>query len=187
MGIPRGKGREYALAKLTKAQRAVDQLRVMQWLESRNVKIPENCTQGELVLLAYAELGWTPPHHLRRTADRIDADINKVCRKVKKFKRKNGESVTFTVVDNGPKQIDIDRFYKSFEWRRVRYKALKRHGSICQCCGLSAQNSVVIHVDHIKPLRKFWHLRLDVNNLQVLCEICNHGKGSWDQTDWRAP
>jgi hypothetical protein len=33
-----------------------------------------------------------------------------------------------------------------------------------------------------------WHARrLDPNNLQVLCNDCNMGKGSWDQTDFRTP
>lgn len=42
-----------------------------------------------------------------------------------------------------------------------------------------------IVVDHIKPLSKFWHLRLERSNLQVLCDECNMGKGAWDETDHR--
>ena len=26
---------------------------------------------------------------------------------------------------------------------------------------------------------------LEITNLQILCHECNHGKGNWDQTDWR--
>ena len=42
-----------------------------------------------------------------------------------------------------------------------------------------------MNVDHIKPRKLFPNLALDSSNLQVLCEVCNHGKGNWDMTDWR--
>ncbi len=44
-----------------------------------------------------------------------------------------------------------------------------------------------MHVDHIKPRRKYPELALSRSNLQVLCNLCNHGKGNWDETDWREP
>lgn len=84
-----------------------------------------------------------------------------------------------------PKHVVSDDFLRSYEWRKVRMVALKKFGARCQCCGASPENGVMIHVDHIKPRRLFPHLALDVDNLQVLCEVCNHGKGNWDQTDWR--
>jgi hypothetical protein len=74
-----------------------------------------------------------------------------------------------------------DAFLESYEWRRVRMVVLKRDGARCGCCGATPADGVRMHVDHIKPRR----LALDLNNLQVLCEVCNHGKGNWDQTDWR--
>ena len=52
------------------------------------------------------------------------------------------------------------------------------------CCGATPENGAIIHVDHIKPIRRFWAMRLQPDNLQVLCEDCNMGKGSRDQTDW---
>lgn len=79
-----------------------------------------------------------------------------------------------------------DAFLSSYEWRRVRMVALKRYGPICQCCGASPANGAVMNVDHIKPRRIFPQLALDIDNLQVLCHECNHGKGNWDMTDWRA-
>ncbi|MCZ6605441.1 MAG: HNH endonuclease [Alphaproteobacteria bacterium] len=42
-----------------------------------------------------------------------------------------------------------------------------------------------MNVDHIKPLRRYWELRLASRNLQVLCGGCNHGKGNRDEADWR--
>jgi len=86
-----------------------------------------------------------------------------------------------------------DAFYKSWEWRTLRMEVLKEHGHACQCCGAepgmktASGDPVRICVDHIKPLSKFWHLRLDRTNLQVLCDECNQGKGAWDQTDFRKP
>lgn len=81
------------------------------------------------------------------------------------------------------KQKDIDRFYKSYEWKVLRYKILSKYGRQCMCCGKS---DGVMHVDHIKPIRKYWHLRLFEDNLQVLCADCNRGKASWDETDFRS-
>ncbi len=84
-----------------------------------------------------------------------------------------------------------DAFYQSWDWRTVRMKTLQRHGYRCQCCGATGKDRdmlgqpVRIVVDHIKPLYTHWHLRLEEDNLQVLCDECNMGKGAWDETDHR--
>ena len=78
-----------------------------------------------------------------------------------------------------------DEFLQTYEWRRVRMLAIKKYGARCQCCGASPDTGAVINVDHIKPRRFFPELALDLENLQVLCSPCNHGKGNWDMTDWR--
>lgn len=78
-----------------------------------------------------------------------------------------------------------DKFLESYEWRRVRMVALKKYGPRCQCCGATPATGAVMNVDHIKPRRLFPELALDVDNLQLLCHVCNHGKGNWDMTDWR--
>ena len=78
-----------------------------------------------------------------------------------------------------------DDFLHSFEWKSVRMMALKKHGAVCQCCGASPMTGAVMNVDHIKPRKIFPQLALDVENLQILCSDCNHGKGNWDMTDWR--
>ena len=46
-------------------------------------------------------------------------------------------------------------------------------------------DGIKLNVDHIKPRKKYPKLALDVDNLQVLCNECNHGKGNRDDTDWR--
>lgn len=75
-------------------------------------------------------------------------------------------------------------FYDSIEWRRFRYDILKDRGRICECCGATNKTAVIM-VDHIKPLRDYWELRFAPDNMQVLCEDCNRGKGRRDKTDWR--
>lgn len=81
--------------------------------------------------------------------------------------------------------VATDEFLSTYEWRKTRMVVLKKYGVRCQCCGATPATGAVINVDHIKPRKLFPDLALDVDNLQVLCHECNHGKGNWDQTDWR--
>lgn len=76
-------------------------------------------------------------------------------------------------------------FLQSYEWRKIRLVALKLHGRRCLCCGATPETGAVMNVDHIKPRKTHPSLALDINNLQVLCHECNHGKGNWDTTDFR--
>lgn len=76
-------------------------------------------------------------------------------------------------------------FYESFEWKRLRFEVLNARGRKCECCGAD-NRAAIIHVDHIKPVKKHWDLRLDPKNLQVLCGDCNHGKGTRYEVDFRA-
>ena len=77
-------------------------------------------------------------------------------------------------------------FYRSSEWRKLRYEVLREQKGKCQCCGRSAKDGVIIHVDHIIPLSLDWSKRLEKSNLQVLCEDCNIGKSNTDCIDWRS-
>lgn len=76
-------------------------------------------------------------------------------------------------------------FYSTREWRTLRYEILKMSGGECSLCGTPSGDGVSLCVDHIKPIKTHPHLKLDPKNLQVLCNSCNLGKGSWDTTDWR--
>lgn len=75
-----------------------------------------------------------------------------------------------------------ENFYESRAWRTLRYFILKKYGRVCMCCGNTEGR---MHVDHIKSRSTHPHLELDENNLQVLCEDCNLGKGNMDDTDFR--
>jgi len=95
--------------------------------------------------------------------------------------------VKHAVQHAGRKQhVQSEEFLRSGEWRRLRMLVIKKRGARCECCGATPKDGVtVINVDHIKPRRDFPELALSESNLQVLCAVCNHGKGNWDKTDWR--
>lgn len=78
-----------------------------------------------------------------------------------------------------------EAFYASAEWRQVRDKVLAVYGRRCMACSRSECDGVAIHVDHIRPLKRFWALRLDPDNLQILCADCNRAKASRSEIDLR--
>ena len=75
---------------------------------------------------------------------------------------------------------EITNFYYSNEWKECRQDFISKSILFCKGCNgdLSGNNKKYINVDHIKPLRYFWDLRLDQSNLQLLCAACNKAKGS---------
>jgi len=77
-------------------------------------------------------------------------------------------------------------FYKSHEWKRLRYEAFKKYGNRCMCCGATPADGYLLQVDHIKPIGRHPKLALDIDNLQILCSGCNWGKYGDDETNWRA-
>ena len=70
------------------------------------------------------------------------------------------------------KPEDIERFYRTVEWKRGRHQALSRNPA-CVICGASATTGARMNADHIKPLSKRWDLRLSARDLQTLCASCN--------------
>ena len=108
--------------------------------------------------------------------------------KPKKVVTKKAPRVSKTIrIPKAKKQslISSPEFLSSYEWRKTRMIALKRYGARCMCCGATPATGAVMNVDHIKPRKLYPSLALDVENLQILCGACNHGKGNWDMTDWR--
>lgn len=81
-------------------------------------------------------------------------------------------------------------FYSSAAWKRIRFLALERFGQRCMCCGWTPTETISprrnwLVVDHIKSRRLHPDLELEISNLQVLCNECNLGKGSFSKTDFR--
>jgi len=102
----------------------------------------------------------------------------------KQQKKRVPKKALIKKLPNTPNVASKD-FLESFAWRRLRMEALKKYSPRCMCCGATPKDGAVMNVDHIKPRKLFPALALDISNLQILCHECNHGKGNWDQTDWR--
>lgn len=79
----------------------------------------------------------------------------------------------FTDIQKRAKAITAER---SRLRPRVRYKVLQSGNNRCAICGRSAADGVVLHIDHIVPLARGG--TSDIENLQVLCQDCNFGKGA---------
>jgi 5-methylcytosine-specific restriction endonuclease McrA len=76
-----------------------------------------------------------------------------------------------------------NKFYSTKEWRELRWQVLSTSTGQCSVCGRSHKvHKVILHVDHILPRSKYPELELSLNNMQVLCEDCNLGKGAKIQT-----
>jgi len=106
-----------------------------------------------------------------------------------KFEKLKSCSAVRKMTAKRPKQSDVyvasDAFLSSYEWRKLRMEALIKYGRKCMCCGATPETGAVMNVDHIKPRKLYPELSLKINNLQILCHDCNHGKGNWNETDWR--
>lgn len=101
---------------------------------------------------------------------------------------KRASAHTRKPIKSGSRKKASDAFYASWEWAQVRYEALQIHGRQCMCCGWTPEpgGKGKLCVDHIKPRSKYPALALDVNNLQVLCSLCNRGKSNIYEDDFRA-
>lgn len=67
-----------------------------------------------------------------------------------------------------PKYI---RFYNSIEWRSLSAKYTQDKGYKCELC-----NKIATEVHHKKAIQtpEGWELRLDYNNLELLCVGCHN-------------
>ena len=131
----------------------------------------------------------------RQTASKLDrrgdeipdgARVCGICRQLcQEEPKKPRTSEPLPKGDDWNRWVNSDAFLQSYEWRKLRYQVLKEDGRKCRCCGTVPEQGAQMMVDHIKPRRRYPGLALERSNLQVLCDDCNQGKGSWDETDWR--
>ncbi len=68
---------------------------------------------------------------------------------------------------------------RNINWR-LRALVLMRDGAQCRLCGAAPCDGVRLHVDHVKPWSRGGETILE--NLQILCNVCNVGKGdAWSE------
>lgn len=156
---------------------------VVAWLERNDVKVKSG-DLNEVLTLAYSKLGRTYARK-KRSLSGAHAHVSNVLKWIGADKK---SLLSASGGEKGARRdhASIKTFYSSYEWRKVRYQALLRNGGRCEACGASSKDGATLNVDHIRPVKKYWALRMDIDNLQVLCGACNHGKANWDETDWRA-
>lgn len=96
---------------------------------------------------------------------------------------------SYQIVDPGVPVQQVDNvsfeerhnFYWTKEWVQLSnmFKHRNDRGH-CEVCGRKWFSDVDTerNVDHIKPIKYFWELRLDYDNLQMCCSECNREKGN---------
>lgn len=159
---------------------------IVAWLNEQGFDVNETTGERDLLDAAYIVLGRDEKvkHVTLAGAHRRYSEV--ISEAGLQDKLAAAHSVTNRDIKSDVHYWDTKKFYESFEWRKLRYQIIKRDGGRCQACGATPETGAVLNVDHIKPLKHYWSLRLDPDNLQTLCHECNHGKGNWDETDWRS-
>lgn len=179
-------------------------MNILEYLQKRHGRDdPKGITKREAKAFGIhfpLRTGWLFAHGKRQVTDEMIDRLNWPMKKLKPKKKKsaNGIGGPVTIIrlninqkyePTPPKYKFVDPlspdFLTSYAWTTLRMQALKKYGAVCMCCGDSPANGAVMNVDHIKPRKHFPNLALDINNLQILCSMCNKGKGNWDSTDWR--
>lgn len=67
-----------------------------------------------------------------------------------------------------------DEFYHSAEWQEVRQAVLERDHYLCQVCKQRGIVKQATTVHHLIPLRVDYSKRLDVENLETICQSCHN-------------
>lgn len=69
---------------------------------------------------------------------------------------------------------DYVRFYYSKEWQQLRMLVLKRDGYLCVSCRSKGIVKLAEMVHHKIPIKIDYNKRLDLDNLESLCEACHN-------------
>lgn len=173
------------------------EIEVVKWMSEQEVEEFE-ITQQKVILVminrAMRRLEQSEAYKRNWVGDSALDDVDHDIKKIKQRKAAlqlvaeyrsavlNLNGLTEPTVSHG----DKDKFYKSGQWQRLRYKVLSKSSMSCALCGARRSDGAELHVDHIEPRSLRPDLELDADNLQVLCKDCNLGKSNLDNTDFRA-
>lgn len=69
---------------------------------------------------------------------------------------------------------ETSKFYKTYKWVKKRQEALIRDNFECQECKRQGRFRPADCVHHIKELKQYPELALDINNLMSLCNRCHN-------------
>ena len=87
----------------------------------------------------------------------------------------------FSINSRTVSKRQANAFYKTKEWRTLSAELRKSAGPACAMCGRDFKKyGLSKNADHIKPLMYFWDLRLDPENIQIICYECNKAKSSFN-------
>ena len=76
--------------------------------------------------------------------------------------------------DFQPGRIDMsDPLYQTQEWKATRAVVLRRDRWLCQWCLVKKRLTSATLVHHIKELKHYRDLALDIDNLISLCDHCH--------------
>jgi len=72
------------------------------------------------------------------------------------------------------------QFYNSQAWKNIRSVVYQRERGCCQSCGRFVFGKQA-QVHHIVPIKKNPTLRLEPNNLRLLCPVCHSIEENMDE------
>lgn len=92
-------------------------------------------------------------------------DKGNYCNEHKRSKKKRKQQKNIYHHENKP-------FYRSDPWKAIRSKVYEREKGYCQRCGKFIFGRRA-HIHHIIPIRQDESLKLEENNLMLLCPKCH--------------
>ena len=74
----------------------------------------------------------------------------------------------------GGKSPDRQEIYSSNEWKKLIVAVYARDNATCRLCGSRKDNKIKMHIHHIFSFTHFPELRMDCENLVLLCKKCHN-------------